>query len=78
MSLRQVNLVEQDPSRILSISRIVGNAGAPLDIEPEAIPMNDFPDEDGDEDEAEVLWITDDPLTAGLYPLDRVHDRGSA
>ena len=74
MSLRQVNLVEQDPSRILNVSRIVGNAGAPLDVDPEAVPMSDCPDEDDEEEE--VLWITDDPLTAGMYPPDKVHDGG--
>ncbi|KAJ3551138.1 hypothetical protein NM688_g4900 [Phlebia brevispora] len=76
LSLRQVRLSDaQDPlakTQNSIVSRVVGNAGAPLDIElSRGLPVDPV---DSDEEE-EVIWITDDPLMAGLMPLESAKEK---
>ena len=66
ISLRQVRLrdTEGKPNPLL---RFVGNAGAPLRIKLRD-PTDDPVEEEESEDEDEVVYVTENPLMAGLLP----------
>ena len=70
LSLRQVSLSEQGISSARRVSRIVGNAGAPIraSLTQAVIHGSGSAGHDEDEEEDDVVCVTDDPLMAGLGP----------